>query len=93
MERRSNEAPADGSLRRVRKGAERRASDHYRFDAEQKRRARLSWLPSLLKTGSHRQHFRILRAKEQSTSGPNGRTLLVQTITASASVGARAVTG
>jgi hypothetical protein len=38
-------------LRLVRRGADRRASDHYRFDAEQKRRARLSWLPSLLKLG------------------------------------------
>jgi hypothetical protein len=28
------------------------ARDHYRFEAEQKRRARLSWLLSFLNTGS-----------------------------------------
>jgi len=35
-------------LRLVRSGADGRAGEHYRFDAEQNRRVRLSWLLRLL---------------------------------------------
>jgi hypothetical protein len=40
-------APCGGPLRLVRGGADGRATDHYRFDAEQKRRPRLSSLSRL----------------------------------------------
>ena len=49
VERRSNDSGLRAArLRLVRGGAGGRASDHCRFDAEQKRRPRLSWLSKLL---------------------------------------------
>jgi hypothetical protein len=60
VERRSNDsALRTGSLQLVRSGADGRASGHYRFDAEQMRRARLSWLLSFLKGRSAELDLRL----------------------------------